>query len=109
MECCTDGLPLEHQVAVLLADAYDYTDKDSAAMLRMSVPSFKLLLHDARHRLKNITPPSGSGVPPADAPVHRARVLCHVEPAVLRALQVWLIDGLVRATFALLLMIPMLQ
>jgi DNA-directed RNA polymerase specialized sigma24 family protein len=39
---------LEHQVALLLADVYGHSDKHSAAVLRMSVPCFKLLLHRAR-------------------------------------------------------------
>jgi len=45
---------LEHQVAVLLSDAYGYCDKDSAAELRMSVPCFKLLLHGARAGLRDV-------------------------------------------------------
>lgn len=48
LECCTTSLDLEEQVAVLQSDVYDYRDKDSAAMLGMSVASFKLLLHGAR-------------------------------------------------------------
>src|SRR6185295_9549838 len=54
LDCCAQSLDLEEQVAVLQSDVYDYRDKDSAAMLRMSVPSFKLLLHGARARLKAI-------------------------------------------------------
>ena len=60
LECCTTSLDLEEQVAVLQSDVYDYRDKDSAAMLGMSVASFKLLLHGARARLKEI----GNGRPP---------------------------------------------
>lgn len=45
---------LAHQVAVLLADVYGHCDRHSAAVLRMSVPSFKLLLHGARMRLRAI-------------------------------------------------------
>ena len=55
LECCTTSLDLEEQVAVLQSDVYDYRDKDSAAMLGMSVASFKLLLHGARARLKEIS------------------------------------------------------
>jgi RNA polymerase sigma-70 factor, ECF subfamily len=51
----TRRLRPEEQVAVLLADVYAYRDKDSAEVLRMSVPCFKLLLHGARERLKATT------------------------------------------------------
>jgi RNA polymerase sigma-70 factor (ECF subfamily) len=54
LDCITDQLRLEEQVAVLLADVYGHRDKDSAAVLRMSVPCFKLLLHGARARLHEI-------------------------------------------------------
>ena len=47
-------LRLDQQVAVLLADAHEYSDKESAAELRLSVPSFKLLLHGARVRLREV-------------------------------------------------------
>lgn len=47
-------LYLDQQVAVLLADTYEYTDKESAAMLHLSVPCFKLLLHGARARLREV-------------------------------------------------------
>jgi RNA polymerase sigma-70 factor, ECF subfamily len=57
LDGCSNSLDLEQQVAVLQSDVYDYHDKDSAAMLGMSVASFKLLLHSARARLKEI----GSG------------------------------------------------
>jgi RNA polymerase sigma-70 factor (ECF subfamily) len=52
--CVTERLDLEAQIAVLLADICGYRDKDSAAILRMSLPSFKLLLHRARARLRKI-------------------------------------------------------
>lgn len=54
LDCITRRLRLEEQVAVLLADAYGHRDKDSADLLGMSVPSFKLLLHGARARLREI-------------------------------------------------------
>lgn len=54
LNCLTRRLRLEEQVAVLLADVHGHFDKDSAAVLRMSVPSFKLLLHGARVRLHEI-------------------------------------------------------
>ena len=47
-------LRLDQQVAVLLADAHEYSDKESAAVLRLSVSSFKLLLHGARVRLREV-------------------------------------------------------
>jgi RNA polymerase sigma-70 factor (ECF subfamily) len=54
LDCITQRLRLEEQVAVLLADVYGHRDKDSAELLRMSVPSFKLLLHGARSRLREV-------------------------------------------------------
>jgi RNA polymerase sigma-70 factor (ECF subfamily) len=54
LSCITRRLRLEEQVAVLLADVYGHCDKDSAELLEMSVPSFKLLLHAARARLREI-------------------------------------------------------
>lgn len=43
---------LEQQVSVLLSDVYGYADRESAELLHMSVPCFKLLLHGARARLR---------------------------------------------------------
>lgn len=116
--CCTTELHLEHQVAVLLADVYGYHDKDSAARLQMSVPSFKLLLHEARARLKSIARPDTSRAalqvrPPAKKsrqPRHsyRVGVACPVDPADLRMLQVSLVDGLTRATLSLAVFSPAL-
>jgi len=54
LTCITLRLRLEEQVAVLLADLHGYRDKDSAAKMSMSIPSFKLLLHGARSRLNTI-------------------------------------------------------
>lgn len=54
VECLTARLPLEEQVSVLLADVHGYHDKESAALLSMSLPSYKLLLHGARVRLNEI-------------------------------------------------------
>ena len=54
VNCISQRLRLEEQVAVLLADAYGHRDKDSAAVMGMSLPSFKLLLHGARARLNAI-------------------------------------------------------
>ncbi len=54
LNCITRRLRLEEQIAVLLADVYEYRDKESAMVLRLSLPSFKLLLHRARARLHEI-------------------------------------------------------
>jgi RNA polymerase sigma-70 factor (ECF subfamily) len=110
LECCANGLDLDQQVAVLQSDVYDYRDKDSAAMLRMSVPSFKLLLHSARARLKEIGSVSvhvagnarrGNGVasPPAQLR-HRIGVNCHLAATELVALQRKLMEGLRMAAFS---------
>jgi DNA-directed RNA polymerase specialized sigma24 family protein len=59
---------LEHQVAVLMSDVYGYADKHSAAQLRMTLPSFKMLLHQARASLREVTEraqSSGTGTPSA--------------------------------------------
>jgi RNA polymerase sigma factor (sigma-70 family) len=52
----------EQQVALVLAEVYGHQDKESAALLRMSVPSFKLLLHGARARLAEIAGAGGPSV-----------------------------------------------
>ncbi len=54
LDCITQRLHLEEQVAVLLADVHGYRDKDGAALMQMSLPSFKLLLHGTRWRLRQI-------------------------------------------------------
>jgi len=111
LECCTTGLDLEEQVAVLQSDVYDYRDKDSAAMLGMSVASFKLLLHGARARLKEINSglltrgtSRGRTVPvPATPPAqirYRLGVSCHLGAAELAALRRKLVDGLKMAAFS---------
>jgi len=50
--CVSRHLQVNEQVAVLLADVYGYQDKNSAALLDISLPRFKLLLHGARVRLQ---------------------------------------------------------
>jgi RNA polymerase sigma-70 factor (ECF subfamily) len=110
-------LTIEEQVAVLLADVYEYRDKDSAALLRMSAASFKLLLHSARRRLRlvdqrahagcqHVQRPgsaeatdsedvrenvSGAAGSPLDTAVH---VLCHIRRQELSALRLRLLKGL---------------
>jgi RNA polymerase sigma factor (sigma-70 family) len=110
LDCCANGLDLEQQVAVLQSDVYDYRDKDSAAMLRMSVPSFKLLLHGARARLKEIGdsrvlvphPTSRGGALPTPPHQHRYRLgaNCRLGTSELAALRRKLVDGLKMAAFS---------
>jgi RNA polymerase sigma factor (sigma-70 family) len=111
LDCCSRELELDQQVAVLQSDVYDYRDKDSAEMLRMSVPSFKLLLHGARARLKEIgsagrhttraaspTPGNVMTTPPAQVR-YRLGVNCHLGTTELVALQRKLMEGLRLAAF----------
>lgn len=110
LDCCAQSLDLDEQVAVLQSDVYDYRDKDSAAMLHMSVPSFKLLLHGARARLKSIAAAGlaaprntsrGGMVPAPPAQVrYRLGVNCRLDTSELAALQRKLIDGLKLAAFS---------
>jgi RNA polymerase sigma-70 factor (ECF subfamily) len=110
LDCCANSLDLEQQVAVLQSDVYDYRDKDSAAMLRMSVPSFKLLLHGARARLKEIRDSgallarntSRGGALPTPPNQHRYRlgVNRRLGASELAALRRKLVDGLKMAAFS---------
>jgi RNA polymerase sigma-70 factor, ECF subfamily len=84
----TRRLRPEEQVAVLLADVYAYRDKDSAAILRMSVPCFKLLLHRARARLKEATDTRGTALE------YRTGVTCRLGRSELLALRNRLQEGL---------------
>ena len=59
----THQLPLPEQIAVLLADAYAYRDRDSASVLQMSLPSFKLLLHGARAHLRSFFKTNSAAAP----------------------------------------------
>ena len=111
LDCCAQELDLEEQVAVLQSDVYDYRDKDSAAMLRMSVPSFTLLLHGARARLKQIggmglpapraagARASGPTAPPGQVR-YRLGVNSHLGATELAALRRKLVDGLKMAAFS---------
>jgi RNA polymerase sigma-70 factor (ECF subfamily) len=109
LDCCAESLDLEQQVAVLQSDVYDYRDKDSAAMLRMSVPSFKLLLHGARARLKEIgranllqprnTSRGGALPSPPGQRRYRLGVTSHLAASELAALRRKLVDGLKMAAF----------
>jgi DNA-directed RNA polymerase specialized sigma24 family protein len=89
---CNQVLQPGQQVAVLLADIYGYADKDSAAMLGMSVPSFKALLHSSRARLKAFEGHASR----SRVAVRRARigVVCHIDTTRLRRLREYLVHGL---------------
>ena len=116
-DCITHQLRLEEQVAVLLADVHDHRDKDSAAVLRMSVPSFKLLLHGARNRLhraivgnrllmpgaategsrnsrRSKTDKPGTGGPRFEPLKYRTGVTCRLGAPELRALRDKLLESL---------------
>jgi hypothetical protein len=79
---------------VLLADVYEYADKDAAALLHMTLPSYKLLLHEARVRVKEITAPGRTAAVPPPASGRRIAAACHVDDVALRDLQVRLMAGL---------------
>ena len=49
--CMANRLRMAEEVAVLLSDVHGYADQESAARLRMTLASFKFLLHRARRRL----------------------------------------------------------
>jgi DNA-directed RNA polymerase specialized sigma24 family protein len=51
LACMRRNLAMHEQVALLLADLHGYRDLDSARLLGMSLPSFKLMLHRARARI----------------------------------------------------------
>jgi len=89
---CSQVLEPGQQVAVLLADIYGYADKDSAAMLGMSLPSFKTLLHTSRARLKTFE----SHVGRSRVAVRRSRigVVCHIHATQLRRLRGNLVNNL---------------
>ncbi|HXI30822.1 MAG TPA: RNA polymerase sigma factor [Vicinamibacterales bacterium] len=87
---CSQVLEPGQQVAVLLADMYGYEDKDSAAMLGMTVPSFKTLLHRSRARLKAFEGHVGR----SRVAVRKSRigVVCHIPAARLRRLRAYLLN-----------------
>jgi len=89
---CDQVLDSGQQVAVLLADIYGYADKDSAALLGMSLPSFKMLLHTSRARLDMFEGRAGR----SRVAVRRSRigVACHIHATKLRQLREYLVSGL---------------
>jgi RNA polymerase sigma factor (sigma-70 family) len=119
LERCAQSLDLDEQVAVLQSHVYEYRDKDSAAMLRMTVPSFKLLLHGARARLKQIGSAGliaprkssrGGNLPsPPGQTRYRLGVNCRLGASELDALRRKLIDGLRVAAFAALVLIQQID
>jgi RNA polymerase sigma factor (sigma-70 family) len=88
---CAQLLRPGQQVAVILADVYEYGDKDSAAMLRMSVPSFKLLLHRSRARLNAFGAATSSRV---GVRMRNDGVVSHLDAAELRRLRRHLLNGI---------------
>ena len=101
LECITHRICLERQVALLLADVYGHCDKYSAAVLRMSLPCFKLLLHGARARLRALANAHEGGKvgpcnfrPPLVHPAHRLGVTCHLDASQLFALRMQLVQDL---------------
>src|SRR6266446_8440540 len=96
----TRRICLEHQVAVLLADLYGYGDRDSAELLHMSVPCFKLLLHGARARLRKFATRAGWAVERANGclrsvpPKEGLGVTCRIGRQELLELRGKLLQGL---------------
>ena len=88
---CAELLRPGQQVAVMLADVYEYGDKDSAAMLRMSVPSFKLLLHRSRARLNAFGAAASSRV---RVRMRHDGVVSHLDRGELRRLREQLANGI---------------
>jgi RNA polymerase sigma-70 factor (ECF subfamily) len=99
---CDQLLAPGQQVAVLLADIYDYCDKESAAMLKMSVPSFKLMLHRSRARLREFETVAAAA--PVAVRKPRAGVVCHLNAIELGSLRRTLVDGIRRAMTVIVLM-----
>ncbi len=95
LDCLNQRLRLEEQVAVLMADIYGHRDEDSAAVLRMRLPSFKLLLHGARGRLHGVVGGRCTVVKTTDgAPAtHRVAVICRLSGSELLALRDRLLEG----------------
>jgi DNA-directed RNA polymerase specialized sigma24 family protein len=82
----TGQLCLVQQIVLLLADVYCHCDKDAAALLEMSLPCYKLVLHRARSavRASRSDPPHPAGW---------LGVTCHLSSAQLVALRRKLLAG----------------
>jgi RNA polymerase sigma factor (sigma-70 family) len=91
---CAQLLRPGQHVAVMLADVYEYGDKDSAAMLCMSVPSFKLLLHRSRARLKAFATPASAAASRVGIRMRRDGVVSHLDDQDLRRLRARLLNGI---------------
>lgn len=91
---CAQLLRPGQHVAVMLADVYEYGDKDSAAMLRMSVPSFKLLLHRSRARLKAFATPATAAASRVGIRMRGDGVISHLDDKDLRRLRARLLNGI---------------
>jgi len=105
LDCIARSIRLEQQVAVLLADLYGQPDKDSASVLHMTLPCFKLLLHEARARLRErgaaacmlkrkASTERGAGAVCALRPAYRIGVTCRLETSELFDLRGKLLEGL---------------
>jgi DNA-directed RNA polymerase specialized sigma24 family protein len=83
----TGQVCLVQQIALLLTDVYGHCDKDSAALLQMSMPCYKLVLHRARLavRASRREPPHAAGW---------LGVTCYLSTAQLVALRRELLEGL---------------
>jgi len=91
---CAQLLRPGQHVAVMLADVYEYGDRDSAAMLRMSVPSFKLLLHRSRARLNAFATPATAAASPVGVRMRGDGVVSHLDDKDLRRLRARLLNGI---------------
>ena len=87
LDDATGQLCLVQQIALLLADVYCHCDKDAAAILKMSVSCYKLVLHRARSavRASRREPPHPAGW---------LGVTCYLSTAQLVALRSELLEGL---------------
>lgn len=84
-------LALEEQVAVLMADIYGYRAKDSAPKLQITVPSYKLLLHDARAYLRKCLSEHNA----VHYGQHKAPITCPLATNELRGLRADLLRGII--------------
>jgi RNA polymerase sigma-70 factor (ECF subfamily) len=77
LDDATGQLCLVHQIALLLADVYGHCDQYSAALLRMSVPCYKLMLHRARSavRASRPRPTHPAGWPAVTCPLSTAKLV----------------------------------
>ncbi len=79
LRCVTRRVTLHQQVALLLADFYGFTDKESATALKQTLPSFKKLLHKARSRLRSAALGVCALVALGDCPLLRGNEMSETE------------------------------